>query len=658
MKVVPAAALKLGTGNSLQDVFSRTCLKYTATLRPTQPRSGAEQLVRVCLAGAPDNCRTSSREENRVLAEHERDIQTHWAYTFVYGPTAAALFSRTTTRRLLLSKTGERAPGTGDGVSGSPTSGALLLSGSEVIADLAIVDCIFKITRTPAYPQAQTRALFALHSVLTNEKILRTMAADDFVPTLCEIALRGGSKDVQRVAAGVLSTIVVRPECREVVFTGTSVGDVLGVVLHSSMPEVYTQVLWAISYLPLSDEFVQPLLDNRVIERMKQIVTEDHVGVQTQARATIVQLSASARLRKRFIELGFLPLLMSRTNTRDLSCCEASIHAMRVLSDSPLLAATLLDLGVEVKLQEVFDRCLQQQQKLEEPQQHHPGEATPPAIETRAAEGPAYVSCETTPDISRELEAARSASLELLCQLSYHAVQDQLALFDDATVAAVFSCMAKTRIRAVEEKRSAAMLFRVWTGVARTRKLLLAHKGLDVLLQLIISSEDAIVMEQIAWCLGNIADREHDPEVETQMVEAGAVEALLYYSNSRHEEVRYRAQWALGTLSEETLRYNTLLAERSSEVVGLSERNRRHRELIRRKWSIGQNPAGAPRQKSGTRTHQAVFDGSTGTGDQMTQNELERNPETAGTVENHKRQANLYCYQGRVPPAGPPDTGR
>ncbi|PHJ23644.1 armadillo beta-catenin family repeat-containing protein [Cystoisospora suis] len=529
----------------------------------------------------------------------------------------------------------------------------------EVVADLSIVDCIFKITKTPAYPQAQTRALFALHSILTNEKILRTMAADDFVPTLCEIALKGGSKDVQRVAAGVLSTVVVRPECREVVFTPTSLRDVLGVVLHSSMPEVYTQVLWAISYLPLSDEFVQPLLDNRVIERMKQIVTEDHVGVQTQARATIVQLSASVRLRKRFIELGFLPLLMSRTSTRDLSCCEASIHAMRVLSDSPMLAATLLDLGVEVKLQEVFDKCLQPQSKRGQSQQRFPGESTAASFETRVGEGPLYPSRESTQDVSRELEAARSASLELLCQLSHHAVQDQLALFDDATIAAVFDCLSKTRIRAVEEKRSAAMLFRLWTGVARTRRLLLAHNGLDVLLQLIISSEDAVVVEQLAWCMGNMAHHESSLDVETQMAEAGAIDALLYYSNSRHEEVRNRAQWALGTLSEETLRYNTLLAERSSEAVGLSEINRKHRELIRKKWTVGQNSTGVSRQKPGAWVHQAAVNGGgTLPEDQVTLGGLEGDRMTVGNVENHRNQANSDCIQGGARSSALPDPVR
>ncbi|CBZ51066.1 conserved hypothetical protein [Neospora caninum Liverpool] len=443
----------------------------------------------------------------------------------------------------------------------------------KVVANLVIVDSIFKIIRTPLYPPAQTRALFALHSILTNETILRTMAAEDFVPTLCDIALSGGSKDVQRVAAGILSTVVVRPTCRDVVLTGSSLQAVLGVVLDSTMPEVYSQVLWAISYLPLCDEFVQPLLENHVIERMKQIMNEEHVGVQTQARATVVQLSANHQLRSRFIELGFLPLLVSRTTTRDLSCCEASLHAMQTLSDTPMLSATLLDLGVEVKLQEVLHKCLQHQHKSMIPseaeaplknQQLQERQQVCSVADSSWASEEASFPTEATSSLGmpRELEAVRCAALELLCQLSRHAVQGQLALLDDATVTMVIDCMAGTHIRTIEEKRSAATLLRLWAGGARTRKLFLAHKGVEVLLRLILSTEDPLVMEQLAWCLGNVAKGEGSMEVETQLAEAGAIDAILYYSNSMHEGVRNRAHWALGTLHGETLKYNTLLATR------------------------------------------------------------------------------------------------
>ncbi|PFH32149.1 Armadillo/beta-catenin family repeat-containing protein [Besnoitia besnoiti] len=421
------------------------------------------------------------------------------------------------------------------------------------------------------------------------------MAAEDFVPTLCDIALKGGSKDVQRVAAGVLSTTVVRPTCRDIVFTGSSLQDVLRVVLDSKMPEVYTQVLWAISYFPLGDEFVLPLLENHVIERMKQMLTEDHVGVQTQARATIVQLSANKQLRNRFIELGFLPLLVARTSTHDLSCCEASILAMQTLSDSPILSASLLDFGVELKLQEILHECLQHESKLlsissaagsrtslKDETESGPFCATPlsaPSDDIRHCSSP-----HTVQEIPRELEAARSAALGLLCQLSNHAVQEQLAMLDDATVTMVINCIAGARIRAIEEKRSAALLLRLWAGVERTRKLLLSHGVIAVLLQLILSTEEPTVMHQLAWSIGNIALGESSTQVETQLAEAGAVDALLYYTTSMHEEVRRRAQWALGMLDEETLKYNAILASRSSEALGLPELLRRQRELLRRRW--------------------------------------------------------------------------
>jgi hypothetical protein len=69
------------------------------------------------------------------------------------------------------------------------------------------------------------------------------------------------------------------------------------------------------------------------------------------------------------------------------------------------------------------------------------------------------------------------------------------------------------------------------------------------------------VQEEVAWAIGVLAS---DPESETLLAELGAVRSLLQYLRSGTEAVKKRAQWSLGMLTTECLKYNELLAERES----------------------------------------------------------------------------------------------
>ncbi len=57
---------------------------------------------------------------------------------------------------------------------------------------------------------------------------------------------------------------------------------------------------------------------------------------------------------------------------------------------------------------------------------------------------------------------------------------------------------------------------------------------------------------QIAWAIGELAA---DPSSETDLVECGAIEALIRFQRTCNEDLKKRATWSYRLLSEEAKRW-------------------------------------------------------------------------------------------------------
>merc|ERR1719230_823373 len=91
--------------------------------------------------------------------------------------------------------------------------------------------------------------------------------------------------------------------------------------------------------------------------------------------------------------------------------------------------------------------------------------------------------------------------------------------------------------------------------------------GLHALLQL-AESDEPDVQEEVAWAIGALAS---DPDTETRLAEAGAVDALHGYLLAASEAVRRRAQWSLGVLTPDCLKYAESIRARRAETEELEK---------------------------------------------------------------------------------------
>lgn len=308
-------------------------------------------------------------------------------------------------------------------------------------------------------------------------------------------------------------------------------------LLSAPNAAVAAQAAWALSYLPQDLGTINKFISIGGIALISQTLIHEDRAVRAQGALTIGTLAESETFATAIVNVGVALLLVTLLNkAKDAEAQLGAAVAVRSIATNPQVAVKLLASGVGSGLIPLLRGA--------------------PLVRSQALA--ALVPLLAVPAEVSKLLAGDAMAALLWGQNS----PGDFSLVSPATFGGSLEASASTfslrRSQMPLTELSLAKCIRLLSVNDEAKKSFKQASGFPVLVKLAESSEPE-VQEEVAWSIGVLAS---DPESETLLAELGAVRALYNYIKNGTDAVQKRSQWSLGMLTEECLKYNSLLTER------------------------------------------------------------------------------------------------